>query len=387
MTKQEIDQLAKFTKRLRFLIPLVIFLIVILFFPILVLWKSGEFDRFESVILRQQSGRANVYGAAFSNFNKNYKLGFVLLREPEIIVLGTSRALPFRKELFRKPSEFYNASLGVRKLRQVEQFLKKVPNKSKPKVVILSLDQNFFNDKYDSTIPDSYDEELTNDYTPISAIRDRWIEIYLDYFYYHKFSLKKILINSENNVGLSAIANGNGFRHDGSYAQASFMADPIKNGEPGFKSTYKRIREGNARFEYGERISTERIKELESLLKYCKQNNIYLITFLPPYAHEVYEKMIGLKKEYGYFISLYPTISPVFERYQFPLFDYGDIANLSLEDMTMLDGSHPSEVNSVKILSEIAKKDEVLKQYVDHEYLDLLLKESKSPYAVLPTSN
>ena len=122
--------------------------------------------------------------------------------------------------------------------------------------------------------------------------------------------------------------HANAFRNDGSYFWGKYVADPSnpENPDHGFENTLDRIAKGNRRFEYGEHVSDDSVRELGRFLESCETRGIHVVAFLPPFAHVVYSELRSRPVEYGYLRELPERLRPVFERFGFPLFDFGDLA-------------------------------------------------------------
>jgi hypothetical protein len=69
---------------------------------------TGELSNPDKIISYQSKNNI-LYGLAYSNPVKYFKLKNVEYKKPEIISLGTSRVLQFRDFFFKKPGLFYNS--------------------------------------------------------------------------------------------------------------------------------------------------------------------------------------------------------------------------------------------------------------------------------------
>lgn len=357
-------------KILIFSIPFAIFFC----FPIIVLLFSKELVSVDSVIKKQSDEKELIlFGLAYSNPDKYYKYNSAIERKPEVLTLGTSRVMPFRSKLFKKDT-FYNAGGGVEKIGQFSYFLDNIPKETQPKILIIGLDQYFFNPNWDnsSADEDNIKEAIINDNHALNAIKASFTgtQIFKDYFD-KKFNFSD-LIHNNNSVGLNAIKNGNAFRNDGSYYYGKIMGDPNSNKEARFKDSFERISSGGYRFEYGKDISEDSIKKLEKFLEKCKNRNIHVIGFMPPYAHVVYEKMKQSEEKYAYVFRLESLLKPLFEKNNFDFYNFSDIASLGASDEETIDGFHGSEKAYTRLFIKIAENNLKLKAY--SENLDILKK-------------
>lgn len=361
---------------------------MILGFPLFVLFISDDFTSIDKVVEAQkEKNKLVLFGTAYSNnsFSPFYKLKSVLGRRPDVIILGTSRVLQFRSRFFKDTASFYNAGGGVSKIKHLQHFLEKVPRGEEPRLVIVGLDQYFFNSKWDYLADDDIEKRLaTIDVSALDIFLNSWKKIYVDY-YEKKYSLRSILAERGKGwIGLNALMNGNGIRNDGSFRDARFIRDPFnpKNEDYQFRNTFDRIAKQGRRFEYSEKISLEAIGVLERFLGKCQERGIYVVGFLPPYAHAVYQRMISMNK-YQYLIQIAPSLKPVFDRYGFGFYDFSDLAWIGASDAETLDGFHGSEKAYLRLFTQMAESNPVLRHYAQGiSYLQTTLRETKGDYDV-----
>ena len=96
-------------------------------------------------------------GQRYGNRDLAFKTISANLRQPHILAAGSSRVLQFRDQFFnRHPDEFYNVGAPAWALDQVEQLLHDLTYT--PRILILGLDQAWFNDAY---VPDVIDPPST----------------------------------------------------------------------------------------------------------------------------------------------------------------------------------------------------------------------------------
>ena len=90
------------------------------------------------------------------------KLPRIAKEQPEIVLIGTSRANQARSAMFR-PYAFYNASLTAWTIDQIRTMLDHVTRLAKPRVVIIGLDYFMFIDAYTRAFPQQRDMYYDND--------------------------------------------------------------------------------------------------------------------------------------------------------------------------------------------------------------------------------
>jgi len=370
-----------FFKVLIFTFPY-LFVGCILFSP---LWLTGELISLQNVVRRQQSHSNIIYGPAYTNPNPMYKMLATKKNKPRILVLGTSRVLQFRTCFFtRALHRFYNAGRGIRSLGEVLDFLEALSPDSLPQVLILGLDQYFFNYRWDSLSSHKSKIRENKNISPWRAL-NRYQDILRDYrngkFRLRDlFARKDILFHEYKTIGLRAKISAQGFRSDGSYLNGRFLLNPEKGADHDFAVTLQRIRRGNRRFEYGQEVNPCALKEMKKILIYCREHNIHVVGFLPPFAHKVYSAMLE-KGQYEYIRQLPQALLPLFQQYGDVFADYSDLAGIGAsDDETIGDdaGFHGSEVAALRIVIKLAEKDPVLKEYTNIAELKKKLAHRKS---------
>lgn len=78
--------------------PLILMTLVFSSFSLI----SQEIYLFDNVI--NISDEDILYGVAFSDYNVEYKFKNLVLRNPDIAIIGTSRVMQFRQEIFQYDS-------------------------------------------------------------------------------------------------------------------------------------------------------------------------------------------------------------------------------------------------------------------------------------------
>ena len=367
-----------------FLMPLVLFFGV----SSAILAAAGEMFPVDRVIEAQKNeNKLVLFGLAYINPDKYYKIRSVLERKPDVIALGSSRVMQFRSRFFKKNIKFFNAGGGVDSIKHFRHFLNMIPKGREPRVIIIGLDQYFFNHRYDKLADDDIDEKLSRRPTYLETCR-AGCQVYADYFK-KKFTLKGIFGRiGGGRIGLNAVINDNGFRNDGSYYYGKIVEHPddpkIKQR---FDDVFGRLSGGTNRFEYNRDFSPDAVNELREFLKECRMRNIYVVGFLPPFPHVVYEKMEAMGDKYEYMFKLEPVFRNIFMEYGFGFFDFSDLMALGAADDEAIDGFHGSEKAYLRLFIVMAERDSVMRRYSeDLQYLRKRLYDSTGPYDVFSNS-
>ncbi|KYG77057.1 hypothetical protein EV198_1283 [Roseivirga ehrenbergii] len=318
---------------------------------------------------------ANIFlfrvGESYLNVNKlvfseeNYLAGFLynesdisyikwarVTEKPNnsVLSLGSSRVLGFREEMF--DSSFYNAGYTVSKIAQFKPFLESLPACKLPKYLLLGLDQWMFNENWDNESGEHQESvriPIHHFWPDISTFP----ELYLD-FLSGKYSWRMMgTTGGGNRVGLNAIVNETGFRKDGSIYYGSVINKLLNNDisfeRDLFDETYARIEHGNSRFQYAKDVNKGALSQLQSLVDYCKENNIHVIGFLPPFADKVYDRMLEIGN-YDYLGGLPSQLKSVFVDSGFEFYNFPNVSSCNSSDAEVIDGFHGGELTYGKIL-------------------------------------
>jgi hypothetical protein len=357
-------------KKLLLKILLLAFPFILLFsVPGYVLIKGRELYSYEQITRIHNRDSNSLIGLAYSNPDKYMKLQSTLERRPEVLALGTSRVMQVRSGFFNPGVSFYNAGGAVEKVRQFEFFLRQLPSDYKPRVLIVSLDQYFFNNNFDDLTQTAFAGEYKDKFSLLAYVFENCIPIWKKVFQ------KKINFSeasAKNSFGVNAIQNRNGFLHDGCYYYGTSVTHPELSQDYHFTDTYSRIEKGERRFQYGREVNSNALAVLDSFLKYCSTKNIHVVGFLPPYAPSVYQKMRSMGDKYAYMDQIFSTSEPVFKKYGFGLYDFTDPAGLNMKDENFVDGFHGSDRVYLGIMRSITRSEPQLQQFSNVGSLDTL---------------
>jgi hypothetical protein len=336
-------------------------------FVLIILTMSGELSSPEKIVASQRNSNLLV-GLAYSDPAKYLKLKTTEYTNPKIISLGSSRVMQFRDYFFERPEHFYNAGGAVARIRDFNSFIDTLKTEDL-QVVIIGLDQYFFNKRFDDL--SGIKADYSNAFSKIDLLLKVGINVLHD-FGGGKISIRKLLV-SNSNIGLTAKMHHQGFRSDGSYRYGKVISNPNLVENIGFKESFDRIRDGVSRFEHGKVVNGAAIEELKEFLRNCKRKNIHVVAFLPPYAHSVWNEMNRRSDSFAYMFKIQEKLEPIFKTYSYDFFDFSDIASLGSTDDETFGGFHGSEKAYLRIIIKMSENSEVLRKYTDTNKLNELL--------------
>ena len=350
----------------RFLHELVFYLIPLLVLAAVILFPgfySREFGFFDKTIDLQRDQRFGTIVMGYNEQTPYYKRSNADYYQADVIALGTSRVMQFKSEFFL--TSFYNCGGAVEgNYSEYRNFLDNL--KYDPEVVLIGLDPWVFNDEWNKHYNDYSDL-----YVPIKKT-ERSLPAMIKNMY-SDFLEKKWSFRDLNNYpecyGFNGRINGDGYEPDGSYSYTAFYRDPVISNELRFKDTIDRIDNGVNRFEFGEHIDTDTLRQLDGFLSYCNEHDIYAVGFSAPFAPTVNHRMVS-SGNYEYLSEIPSACAQVFEKYGFEYYDFTDVSFLGLTDEYYLDGFHGSDIVYATLLEEMVHRNSLLSDYVNQVHLN-----------------
>ena len=173
--------------------------------------KIGEVDIDYIINIQHSSSDPILFLSGINQSSQNYKFAFLKKIEPEIVLIGSSRALQVREKFFNK--KFYNLGGTATTINSLIKSIDIAKEIKSINTMIIFLDPWWFNRKYSSdggtikfsNFPERYNLDLIL----------RSIKVYLNN--YSSFM-------HDNNLGIYAKLLDSGFGRDGSYYYNNVMS-------------------------------------------------------------------------------------------------------------------------------------------------------------------
>lgn len=373
----------------RFFFKLVLFLLpvgLIFAFPVAV-FLLGREEYSTNMAVQMQSAHPDiVLGKAYTDTDNTgifYKTELVREKDPEIITMGSSRTMEFRKEFFAQPESFVGASFSAAYAEQFEGFIRDLP--PRVRVIVLGLDHRIFRSDYVPLAPNGAMTvgKIISDFFVFD-----WRWIYYDYVR-GRFSFSDLLQRNMNsgNIGLSALIDGNGYRGDGSYSYQKKLTDPARKELLAAEIQYHldALKNDRSSFEYSAEISISALKALDRALAAADERDITVIGFLPPYSHSLYLEMLSKDDEYRDSVFELPKeLRAVFDTFGFQLYDFSDDTVLGGSKDEYIDPDHPTDKLDLRLLMYMAQREAVLRSYVDIKKAQDLLQNTPGDFFSFP---
>lgn len=351
----------------------------------------GESMPLRWVVWLQQRDDSVLFLNRYGNRDLEFKRLSVNARRPEVMALGSSRILQFRAGFFTyDPSVFYNAAGPGWGLSDVSELLMSVDQDALPKVLLLALSHPWFHDTYNIDI----DFSDASDFANLFAVNRTLIQELMagERFDRDGFDVLEYLERADPGgdglaLGMRAIRDGHGFRSDGSERYGDFLVAGWLGQEQQRESHMELMRAGDEMYVDGDTVSPEKLTQLDELLAYAAENEVTVIGYLPPYMPSLWEEMLA-RGNHDYITQLPHELTPIFERYDFPLLDYSNGAWIDLPDDYFFDGWHPSELANLRLyLNMMNALPDLLGQYSDANVLWEIVANATDTWEVFGSDN
>lgn len=364
---------------LRKLIIVSIPLCFIMFFPCAVILLGREAVSFKEVVRIQELEPRLLFGFAYNAASfYPYKKYLVEIKQPKVIALGTSRVMQFRSDFFKNDSSFINAGGAGRSMEDIELFMHELHGDGSVKIVILGIDKEVITDTYSSKDKKS-EEFLPVRFIKITVSVSR--RIYLDYFA-GKYTLSGLYkaSKSSDNIGLSALLHGDGFRVDGSYRYGGSMSNPERLAvvSSQVESAVLEAKSVSDVEIARRKINLENnLRTLEKVIISSKEKGIIIIGFMPPYPTSLYKQ---LHLSDPSLVSTEKALAEIFERNNLPFFNASNLAGYDGKDSEFFDFIHGTDFMYSRILLSMSNKFPALGQHVNGVMLQNIIKNKKNDF-------
>ena len=383
--RTEAEQLREFVQHCAlFVAPMVLLAVP----AIGILAISGESFINVDKIVRASDDRQFLVGFAYNERNYGYLKYRRLTSLPRqsIVALGSSRVIGFREEMFTE--SFYNAGYTIRSPWDFRSFLKLIPEAQLPEVLILGLDQFMFNEATNhQRQPQPSTDWTERSHDDLQAVLRLVPDVYRD-FVRGRIRIPELLAHAITMpgeretipVGMNGLMNGKGFRNDGSFRYGlqieKLLQDSPQARDYRFTNTLARVHRGVRLFDFADSVDPAAIAEIEQLLAFCRNRDVHVVAFLPPYANVVWKAMRDSGR-FEYALNIEACLRSCFNRHGFELYSFHSMKDCGVSDLEAIDGFHAGECAYVRMLIQMVQNNSVLDRYTD---LSQLRNISRWPY-------
>jgi hypothetical protein len=361
-----------------------------------------------------RNARPMLAGSAYTNYLRELKTYETKARRPKVLALGSSRVGQFRSGFLRNPGVFYNASLATNSFVSYRYFIEHL-GPPFPEIVIVDMLQSYFgpaDPRFPVVAPNPFESDGDRAHGSASVagwrtgigdvvdgfdavigtfFRDgAWWKVYADYAA-GKFTLRDVFGTRDPRVtvvGLRARTTDDGTLNDGSdrYGKIITNSGERKKVQNDIAAMVAAVTDGSAAYDYGPAISADAIEVLTEFLQSCKDRGIFVIGFLPPMPHAMYEAMQA--RPTAAFAESFRTLSgrlkDIHGAYGFDFYNFEDPHAYGGSDDEMVNATHGSEKMYLRLFIEMAEHSRPLSAFVDVPALKATLGRTKGDYEVFP---
>lgn len=335
------------TRPVYFLLPfLAVYgaLVALIGFDLFVLWRAGELQSLDAVT-RHEYRAATLYNAMSIGF-ADYKYAAYRAPTPDIVAIGTSRALRIREGFFLKP--FYNLGGLANGPEQANTLASRLLLRGKhPRVVIFTLDYWTFCRPPHLRGPDRLDDPPAHDGM---GQPDPYFLVYrlLADGRYSIGDFANLLFSSpgERRIGISARIGRSGFAADGSL----YGLEPTGPLESRWVEVKQRIADGTGQFGKDCKVSAAALSALARFVARMDAAGMATVLIMAPLPAVTIDLMRA-DRRYDYIEDLRKSLS---QAYPQRFFDFLDMRETS-SDSEFLDGFHGGEITYMRIILAAAR--------------------------------
>jgi hypothetical protein len=342
----------------------------------------GEIIPMTQVIhLQIDEGYPIVYAPLWQQSNYfEYKLLGTVATDPDILLIGSSRAMYFRANLVNTETHFYNASVQAASIEQLSSFIKTIIERDIiPDLIIVNLDFPDFN----SSRPDSRRElELPAfpNRSSFLALQRAGLLSTWSLWREGTTGLNWEQIPQDDIIfwGIHASQRHNGFVYDGS----RYITGLLMQVDEGLSAHQTYLAERSEMYAIGNRVDMEAIQSLESALELAKAHDIIVVGLLLPY-HPDFLPVILEDPDFDYIDLALEALQTLFKQYDFPLANYMDVKSYGGYSTEMQDGWHIGELASMKIYVQLLQDyPDIFAKYTDLAQLQQAIETADNPFVI-----
>jgi hypothetical protein len=372
----------------RFLARLILFglpVAAVLSIPVAFAIHMGEALPVRAIVTMQQGDTPILYGPTDREPILAYKLLATQTRQPDVLIIGSSRVLQFRSQFFdRNPAAFYNAGGEGWGIDEIHTLVGHLDAAHAPKILLVGLDQVWFDQDYVSweEPPILKTDDVNVSFERLIPSTRKLIDTLIagdvqwgDVLDPHEY------INHSVGLGLDALQGARGYRNDGSHQEGDLLQNPAL-GDLARKHDIDKAPEGWRQFVQGNDVAEPMMQQLDSFLQLAQSKGMTVIGFGPPFMPTIVQIMRdGGKTEY--LPKSATEIEALFAQRGFHYFDFTDPTAIGGSDGEMYDGWHASELLSLReYIAMLKALPDALGPYSDLNALETTAAQADNPLIV-----
>ncbi len=346
-------------------------------FPTVLIWHSGEGWK-KSQIASSQMKNDSIVSFGLVNEEVTYKKAVYKIQNPEIVMIGSSRILQYRQNMFNRP--FYNIGRGLilYDLKGEVDFLLSNPNL---KTVIWGLDYWNFGHRFCEE-PVKYHKTETavgvnsQNIDKFSNIIPREILHVWPMIFDNRVSLSMFLKyisvdwkSAKNKIGLRPLySDKGGYLKDGFYVYLDLFMDRNRLHKERKELVDDLVKGRNPyQIPETEKFCDKPISDILYLKEKMNKKGIEFIVFLPPLPKRHAQLITSTPHAKAFHKKMKDVLSAI--EGEIMVHDYLTPEYISYEDREFIDQMHPGEVISYRILLDIAHKEPDFRSLLDSKFM------------------
>lgn len=316
--------------------------------------RAGELGDHDAIIDRQLAA-PNGDVLYLSGINQNfyrYKLALFDRVHPEIVAIGSSRAMEVRSEFFAAPAVTLGGAINnIDNLETVAAHVASAPT-PRPKLAIIFVDPWLFNARY------------TDNQAPVPPVA-RYISADMIWTGLRAMRRGNWIAKAfrSPNLGIQAILQDEGFARDGS-TYYNLTGSGVYDTR--FATTFGRINGNRQNFQRNDVADPVLLGRICGAINGVKQSVGHVIVVAPPFAPPIWARLA--QADYAYIGRGYQALQQCVGAA--PFFDFADPASIAgTNDCEFVDGLHGGDVVYARMMLQIGAADPAARSLMRMDYL------------------
>lgn len=355
----------------RFCLQLALFLA-----PVLVLfalfeatfWAAGESWPMARIAAAHEGRQTLLVRPQYFAQSYLFKFDRVRAMKPEVICLGTSRVLQIRELFFdTTKTRFYNGGGMLGSFADIHVYTTALREGTlpKPKVAIFGLDPWWIKSGLPPTKPtwETDSQYADSFYIPeahIAAMRVLLKQKGMPWPGALGVAYSPAPHSGYPALGTAALTKGVGFRHDGSYQYdpgliISSSTHPVYQDRE-TPPVIERLQKASEQFTPSDSIDNARLQSLLADFTELRALGVQVLVVLPPFANECRDYLESGPAAHRWWQDYSQRLPTALNAAGFPCTGPSCPRDYQLQDTTMWDGFHPSEVLMARIIRDLVQQ-------------------------------
>lgn len=307
-------------------------------------------------IVERQVEHNSIYGTALNNFPMSYFLELIKQRKPKILMVGSSRSGWFKEKYFNV--SFVTTPNASDSFPQMEAFLNEALRYNKPDVIMIEFDPWLLLQDPNLETPYCFpqDDEKAINLSKIFIA----IKLILKNNMIFDCSLNTNPYTDYDSMGIYAIKLSRGQMMDGSFFHAPTYFGYGNALDKKFQTSLWKIRNGYGAFSWGDKINQKNIFLFQRIVKNLKSKGIKVVPIVMPLPPTIWNETYGKHpNKYVYWKELEDNAKNL------GIYDFLNPSSIDTNDCEFVDGVHPGDVVSARVLKKIGKENPAFMKYLN----------------------